>query len=479
LTAIAPPADQHALLRRTMGLWDVVLFNIAAVLGPRWIARAAHAGESSLTLWLLAAVLFFLPTALIIVELSSRFPHEGGIYIWTKEAFGDFHGFLAGWCYWVYTLLYFPGLLTASVAMSAYIGGAGSAWLADNKSYIITASVLTLLVAAGLNLVGLNIGKWLQNAGGVGTYIPLLMLLMIAAVVWMRFGVQNPLDASRLVPRLDLDTVNFWSGIAFAFTGMELVCSMGEEVKDARRTMRRAIYLSAALISVVYILGTVAVLSLIPPASVNTQNGVFQAITHGSTLMGVSWIGVIAALMVTVGNAGGVGATVAGVSRIPFVVGIDRYLPSAFGRLHPTWRTPYVAILVQAGLSAAILVLANLNETISGAYEVLINATIIVYFIPFLYMYAAAIKLAYRKDRSSDPHAALVPGGLAGIWLAGILGFLVTALSIVLSLIPSSDVADRSGYFLKVFGGTVVAVAIGLTLYFRGLLAKASSGSAE
>ncbi|MBI2683601.1 MAG: amino acid permease [Acidobacteriales bacterium] len=467
--------DQHALLRKTMGLWDVVLFNIAAVLGPRWIARAAHNGESSLTLWVLAAFLFFLPTALIIVELSSRYPHEGGIYVWTKEAFGDFHGFVAGWCYWVYTLLYFPGLLTASVAMSAYIGGAGSAWLADNKTYIIAASIVTLLLAAGLNLVGLNIGKWLQNAGGVGTYVPLVMLLMIAGVVWMRFGTQNAIDPHKLMPKFDLDTVNFWSGIAFAFTGMELVCSMSEEVKDTRRTMRRAIYISGILIAVIYILGTVAVLSLINPAAVNTQNGVFQAITHGSTLMGVAWIGVIAALMVTAGNAGGVGATVAGVSRIPFVVGIDRYLPAAFGKLHPTWRTPYVAILVQAALSAAVLVLANLNETISGAYEVLINATIIVYFIPFMYMYAAAIKLAYRPDRDSDPHVALVPGGKVGIWLAGALGLLVTAVSIVLSLVPSADVTDKSGYFLKVFGGTVVSVSIGLTLYFRGKLSKAAS----
>src|SRR5438876_10795727 len=100
-----------------MGFWDVLLFNIATVLGPRWIAAAAHNGTSSISLWVMAATFFFLPMALIINELSSRFPEEGGLYVWSKEAFGDFHGFVAGWNYWIYTVFYFPGLLLASVSM--------------------------------------------------------------------------------------------------------------------------------------------------------------------------------------------------------------------------------------------------------------------------------------------------------------------------------------------------------------------------
>src|SRR5882724_3186928 len=182
------PVSELAKLRKEMGLLDVVLFNIAAVLGPRWIARAAHAGESSVSLWVLAAAFFFLPTSLVIAELATRYPDEGGIYIWTKEAFGDFHGFVSGWCYWVYTLLYFPGLLMASMAMSVYIGGPKYAALADNKMYLIPASLALLLIAAGLNLVGLNIGKWLQNAGGVSTYVPLMMIVGLGLVVWMKQG---------------------------------------------------------------------------------------------------------------------------------------------------------------------------------------------------------------------------------------------------------------------------------------------------
>src|ERR1700753_3156730 len=133
-------------LRRAMGFWDVLLFNIAAVLGPRWIAAAAHNGTSSISLWILAAVFCFLPTSLIIVELSTRYPSEGGLYVWSKEAFGDFHGFVAGWSYWIYTFFYFPGLLTASVAMSVYIGGPKWGHLAANPSYLLWSSIGLLAI---------------------------------------------------------------------------------------------------------------------------------------------------------------------------------------------------------------------------------------------------------------------------------------------------------------------------------------------
>src|SRR5947207_3578575 len=162
-----------------MGFWDVLLFNIATVLGPRWIAGAAHNGTSSISLWVIAAVFFFVPSALVINELSSRFPHEGGLYVWSKEAFGDFHGFVAGWCYWIYTVFYFPGLLMASAAMSVYIGGPRFAPLADNRWYLIGGSLSLLAIAMVLNIVGLNVGKWLQNVGGVGTYVPLTMLVLL------------------------------------------------------------------------------------------------------------------------------------------------------------------------------------------------------------------------------------------------------------------------------------------------------------
>jgi glutamate:GABA antiporter len=276
-----------------------------------------------------------------------------------------------------------------------------------------------------------------------------------------------------MLPTWNWDTVNFWSQIAFAFTGLELVSAMSEEVHDPRRTLPRAVFGAGALIALMYIVGTFAVLSLVPAANLDPQSGVFNAITVGAVALRLGFLGVIAAVLVTAGNAGGVGSTVAGIARVPFQVGIDRYLPKAFGKIHPRWKTPYVSILVQAGLSAAILILSQIdNPTVIAAYQFLISAGIILYFIPFLYMFAAVIKLARRKDRTENSHAVLVPGGLPGVWICGGLGFVVVLLGIFVSLVPPGDALDKLRFQMSVFSSVAISVLIGLVLYWRGARSK-------
>jgi len=465
-------SDPIKQLRREMGFWDVLFFNIATVLGPRWIAAAAHNGSSSISLWVLAAVFFFVPTAMVINELSSRFPEEGGLYVWAKEAFGDFHGFVAGWNYWIYTVFYFPGLLLASAAMAGYIVGERGAVLAQDRTFLLLVSLGLLVVAVALNIIGLNIGKWLQNAGGVSTYLPLLILVGFAGVLWLRQGSVTHFTWASMMPVWNWDTVNFWSQIAFAFTGLELVSAMSAEVRDPQRILPRAVFAAGALIALMYVVGTMSVLALVPAAETDPRSGVFHAITIASIAFKIGFVGILAAILVTVGNAGGVGSTVAGIARVPFVVGIDRYLPKAFGKIHPRWKTPYISIIVQAVVSGVILLVSQINESTRGAYQVLIDAAIILYFVPFLYMYAAAIKLASRKDRLENPRAVLIPGGKIGVWLASSIAFIVTLLSIIVSLLPPGDAVDRRVFQMKVAGWTVGALALGLILYYRGVLTK-------
>jgi len=470
--------DPIKQLRKEMGFWDVLLFNIATVLGPRWVAAAAHNGTSSISLWILAALLFFVPSALVINELSSRFPEEGGLYVWAKEAFGDFHGFVAGWNYWIYTVFYFPGLLLASAAMSAYIIGENGAALSQNRTFLLSVSVGMLVVAVGLNIIGLNIGKWLQNAGGVSTYLPLLALLGIAAILWTKHGPITHFTLANMMPVWNWDTVNFWSQIAFAFSGLELVSAMSQEVHNPQKTLPWAVYASGVLIAGMYIVATVAVLALVPAAEVSTTSGVFHAITVGSIALKIGALGIIAAVVVTVGNAGGIGSTVAGIARVPFVVGIDRYMPAAFGKIHPRWKTPYVSILVQAIASCAILLISQINETTRGAYQFLVDATIILYFIPFIYMFAAAIKLYSRTDRRANKDAVLIPGGKAGVWIVAGTGLAIVLIGILVSLVPPGDSSDKVGFELKLVGGTVAAIVLGLMLYWRGARQKSRGVSA-
>lgn len=469
----APSPNPKAQLRKTMGFWDVLLFNIATVLGPRWIAAAGHNGTSSISLWLIVVILFFVPGAFVINELSSRFPAEGGLYVWAKEAFGDFHGFVAGWTYWIYTVFYFPGLLLASASMSAYVLGEKGAALADNRSFLLTISIVLLLVAVVLNIIGLNIGKWLQNAGGVCTYLPLMMLLGVGLILAIKHGSVTNFTWANMMPVWNWDTVNFWSQIAFAVTGLELVSAMSEEVRDPHKTLPRAVLGAGALIAFMYIAGTFSVLAMVPAAGIDPKSGVFHAITVGAVALKLGFLGILAAILVSIGNAGGVGSTVAGIARVPFVVGIDRYLPTAFGKIHPRWKTPYVSILVQAILSGIILLASQIkSDTVQAAYQLVIDAAIILYFIPFLYMFAAVIKLRRRRDRAENTDAILVPGGRIGLWLSGVFGFIVVLIGIFVSLVPPGDTTNKLSFEIRLIGGTGASILLGLFLYWRGVWSK-------
>ena len=197
----AVDAAPELVLPRTMGLRDLVLFNLVAVVGLRWLATAGKAGPSALVLWVLAAVFFFVPQGLVVTELSSRFPQEGGIYQWTKRALGEKHGFLCGWCYWVCNVLYYPSLLISAAVIATFVVGKGETGLVNDWTYVLIATLVCLWFAVLLNIVGLGTGKWLQNAGGVGTYIPGVILILLGGYAALGgHPSANPITRQNLVP---------------------------------------------------------------------------------------------------------------------------------------------------------------------------------------------------------------------------------------------------------------------------------------
>src|SRR6266480_582145 len=170
-------------LPRVMRLRDVVLFNISAIVGLRWLTTAASQfGLASLGLWLFAMLVFFLPSAIAVRELATIDPSAGGIYLWVRRAFGPLHGFVAGWGYWVNNLLYFPSLLVTTAAIAAYAAGPRFLYLGDDNVFIALMSLAGLWLAVGMNVVGLRVGKQLQNLGGYGTWLPGLIFVVLA--IW-------------------------------------------------------------------------------------------------------------------------------------------------------------------------------------------------------------------------------------------------------------------------------------------------------
>src|SRR3954454_15924717 len=216
-------------LVRALQLRDLVLFNLVAVLGLRHLGTTAKFGPGSLLMWLIAAVFFFIPQGLAVIELSSRFPKEGGIYFWTKHALGEGHGFLCGWCYWINNVLYYPNLLISAAVIATFIFGTNASGLSDNWTYVLPVTLGTLWIATLINIVGLGTGKWLQNAGGVGTYIPGVILIVLGIYAGPSgHASANPITRQNIVPDLGhLPGLTLWASIAFAFAGLELSSALG------------------------------------------------------------------------------------------------------------------------------------------------------------------------------------------------------------------------------------------------------------
>jgi amino acid transporter len=462
---MATTASAHEL-KRVLRLGDLVLFNVVAVLGLRWVATSAKAGPSSLVLWVLAALLFFIPQGIAVITLASRYPEEGGVYAWTRRTYGEWNGFLCGWCYWVNNVLYYPNLLISTAVIATYAIGKGGGSLGENWAYVLPVALVALWIAAALNIVGLGTGKWLHNVGGVAAYVPGVILIGLGLAAAFTRPSANAIAPAGLVPDVtDLSTLNLWASIAFAFAGLELSSTMGEETANPKRDLPRAIVISAPLIAAVYILGTLSVLWLVPTAELSIVSGFLQAISVGSAAASPAlvWLTPLAAGLYTMSNVAGVGAWLSGPARVAFVIGLDRYFPPAFGTVHPRWHTPYVAILVQAVLATVFLVVSQLGKgsTVEHAYLVLLDTQLLVYFIPYVYLFLCLLRQA-RAGADAGP----LPGGRAGATLAGVSGLGITLFAMVVAAIPPGDAPSRLVFGAKVIGGASAFVALGGVIYW-------------
>ena len=451
--------------KRVLGLRDLVLFYIVATMSVRWIAVAAAAGPSTVVIWVIGLATIFLPVALCVMELSSRYPQEGGMYVWSKHAFGDFSGYMTGWIYWTSNLPYFPALLYFAASNALYVGGNRWKGLQGNATFFITFSLLGLGLALILNIVGLNIGKWLSNLGAIGAWIPIALLCVVGAIAWRKFGSATSFTATSLKPSLHVANFAIWATLLSAFAGAESASCMGAEIKNARRTIPRALLVAGILITAGYLLGTIAILIVLPTDQLNGLEGIMQAISSSAERIGWHNLGPVVALLIAVANLGTVGAYLAAMSRIPFVVGIDRYLPSAFGRVHPKWGTPHVSLIVQSLCCVVFVLMGQLGSTVHGAYEMLVSMAIVTTFMPYLFMFAALIRL---QREPVEVGVVRIPGGKNAAIGIGLLGFVATIAVIIGSVIPDASEPNKMLAVIKIVVLSAVLLGGGAALYAVG-----------
>jgi amino acid transporter len=434
---------------RALGRWDLVLLKVVAIVNINNVPPTAVYGRTSLALWALAFVAFFIPEAVAVLTFSRKYPGEGGIYLWTRRQFGDAHGFLSGWCYWTNNLFYVPVLLVYMAGLFAFAGGeANAARLMDHRLFVAGVAFGWLALMAIANIRGLAVGKWIQNCGAIGTASSVALVLLAAAAAWAN----GTSVAAPVTTGLSWEMTTSFAVMCNAFVGIELASTMGDEIRDPERDLPPAIFIAGGVSLLSYVLVTGAVLMLVPIADLGIIQGVMQAVSAGARGTGLEWMTGPLAILLGISIGGAASAWFAGSSRIPFVAGLTSALPPALGRVHPRWHSPHVALTTCAILAACFTAVSLFGSTVAEAYQVLLKSAVVIQLIPFIYLFAGLIKVA--------PPAS-------GMRVAGLVGLSATLVGTVAAFLPTSDVDNVLLFEIKMLVGVVGPTAVGWFLFNR------------
>jgi amino acid transporter len=316
--------------------------------------------------------------------------------------------------------------------------------LPPTRTLVLAASLVAIAVALGTNMVGMKIGKWTENIGGISSWLVTLLFVALAALVWMKRGSATHLT---LFPRWDWNTVNLWATIAYGMSGLELAGAMAAEVRDPERTMARAGWLASGCITLFYSAATIALVVLLQPQRISEMNGLAEAGDEAARVLQLGWLGPVIALLVVCSGLGQLGGVGTSMSRLPFAAGADRLLPAAFARVHPRWHTPYMSVLALGAVASFLLIAVQLGDTLRAAYDVLVSLMIITGFLPYLYIFGSSWK--------------------AGNRLSAMAGWAIVSLTIVCAVVPTPEITNVWLFEGKLFGGTIVVIASAWLVYRR------------
>lgn len=449
-----------------------MLLFVVAVFNLNVVPSIAANGGVTVWLWIISLLLFFWPQGIAVIELAHRYPGEGGVYLWAKQVFGDFHGFLSGWCYWTNNMLYVPTVMLYFVGVSVFALGPGHEGLADNKAFALGASVVLLAILTVLNIVGLGIGKWLNNVGGIGTGIAAATLIGLGLVIFLRYGT-GVTAADFKIPADPRFVLNSFGVICFGLVGLELASVMGDEIRDPQRTLPGAVAWGGVISGALYIGATLTLLIAVGKNDISVLQGIVQAVSHMARRVGVAWIIAPFAVMLSLSIAGIGSAWMGGSARIPFVAGLDSYMPSWLGKVHPQYATPYAALIVQFVVS---LVLCVVNFAASGgvqeAFQTMLSLAVVLQLVPFIYVFAALLKIALSPEYESGRYSKPV------LVIAGGSGLLTTTLGIVLAFSPAKQITSLWRYEATMIGLTLFFIALAAFFFFVYGRRKVNVGSA-
>ncbi len=448
-------------LKRVLGRKDLVLLFIVAVANLNMVPPISASGPLTIWLWLIALSLFFWPQGAAVTELSQKWPGEGGIYLWAKRSFGEKHGFFAGWCYWLSNVFYLPTVILSCIGVGLYVGGPNIQRLEHSSLFTGAVSIAIIVFLLLLNIRGLSLGKWINNLGGLGTIVGAALICLLAGLTLQHHG--SAFHLSQLHQGItDWRLIGAFGTICYSLIGLDLASIMGDEIQEPRRNLPFAIFWGGLAAGVIYLGATLAMLIAMPQQDIGILSGILQGINIMASHTGLLIVVAPLAFLECISILGTASAWFSGTARLPFVAGIDRYLPPIIGKIHPKYGTPYISLILFAILSSGLIGMSFMGASVTEGYLTLLDLAVILQLLPSSYMFLALLK--HTLAESSELNASR-PYLLAN----AVAGLTTTGLGMVVAFVPSRQVNSVWLYEIKLVLGCALVFGTAYFFYRRSL----------
>lgn len=452
--------------------WDLVFMNVSALYGIRWIAKSTASsfglGLGSIPMWILFTFIFFVPCALICAELAATYPRDGGLYEWVKEAYGEKMGFLVSWLNWSSKLFWYSSFLTYLSVNVSY--ALGKPELAENKMFVLVFSLIVFNVLSYISTLGMSFGKIFTNIGALGSTVPTVILIVLAFVAVYGFGIESASahTLSNMVPKLNMDGFVAISAIMFALAGAETTANFATEMDNPKKDFPRAIMVAAAIVSGLYVLGSIAITMILPTDEITASQGILQAFAVSTSSIGIGeWFVRLIALGISLSMLGQIILYISSPIKMLFGSVKKGIFPESLTKVNEH-NIPVKAVLLQDILVSAILLGSSLLSSVDAVYNVLVTMTALTSLFPYILLFASYTKLRKERPNENRPYSMTKDNNKAIMISNAVL--VICAIGIVLSAAPvMPSFKENVIYEIEMIVGSFVIIGIGLALWNRYL----------
>jgi glutamate:GABA antiporter len=450
-------AAHSADFKKELGLRDLALTQILFIIGLSWVGAAGKLGPAHVVFWLVAITFFYFPSAVVVIYLNRLMPLEGGLYQWAKLGFSEAAGFMVAWNLWLYVITNTSEIGLQLTTNLAYAIGPSGQWIASDKWLITLASLLVIALLVVVSTIGLGVGKWVHNVGGIIMLTVFAVLLVLPFIHVARGEMREYHPLATALPVFSLFSLNILGKLGFgALGGFEYVAILAGECRSPARTIGRSVMVAAPLIAIMFIFGTSSVLAFVHPDQIDLIAPIPQVLSLGFKTFGVAAVIVpIALTLLILLRVAQASVNFTGLTRLPMVAGWDHLMPGWFTKLHPRYKTPVNSILFVGVVTVALGSLSLIGVGQQESFQLLFNAGGIFYALTYLVMFAIPL-FGLRTLKPAPPW-----------WLriAAASGFLMTLLYVTLSVFPIIDVKSNFTFTLKITAVIIAANIVGAGIF--------------